>query len=99
MYGHYLATSFKLSRPWWKKYITQLQIIQFLLILLHFAQLIWVEDCGFPRWPAAFLIPQNVFMLVLFCDFYYKTYIKKKDKKINDQNGFKNESLDNNKQS
>ena len=92
MYSHYLATSLKISRQWWKKYITQLQMIQFLMILLHFAQLIWVEDCGFPRWPAAIFIPQNLFMIVLFGDFYYKAYINKTTKKVIDQNGIKKES-------
>ena len=77
MYTHYLLTSMKLGRPWWKKYITQLQLVQFILILYHFAQLIWIEDCGFPIWPAMIFIPQNLFMIVLFADFYYKTYLKK----------------------
>ncbi|XP_015116883.1 elongation of very long chain fatty acids protein 7 [Diachasma alloeum] len=77
MYSHYLATSLKLGKPWWKKYITQMQLVQFFLILLHFSQLIWADDCGFPLWPAAIFIPQNLFMIVLFGDFYYKTYIKK----------------------
>lgn len=81
MYSHYLATSFKISRPWWKKYITQLQLVQFFLILVHFSQLIWRKDCGYPLWPAAIFIPQNLFMIVLFGDFYYKTYIKKSKKK------------------
>ncbi|XP_015607946.1 elongation of very long chain fatty acids protein AAEL008004 [Cephus cinctus] len=82
MYTHYLATSLKIGKPWWKKYITQLQLTQFFLILIHFSQLIWIEDCGFPRWPAAIFIPQNLFMIVLFGDFYYKTYVKKPVKKV-----------------
>ncbi|CAG5102348.1 Similar to ELOVL: Elongation of very long chain fatty acids protein (Drosophila melanogaster) [Cotesia congregata] len=86
MYSHYLATSLKISKPWWKKYITQLQLTQFFLLLIHFSQLIWTKDCGFPLWPAAIFIPQNLFMMVLFGDFYYKAYIKKPTPKIN-QNG------------
>lgn len=87
MYSHYLATSLKLGKPWWKKYITQLQLVQFFLILFHFAQLVWVKNCAFPRWPAAVMIPQNLFMIVLFGDFYYKTYIKKRPAKNIEQNG------------
>lgn len=73
--------SFKIANPWWKKYITQMQLVQFVLILFHFSQLLWTEDCGFPKWPAAIFIPQNLFMIVLFSEFYYKTYVKKPTKK------------------
>ncbi|KAG6796217.1 elongation of very long chain fatty acids protein [Apis mellifera caucasica] len=77
MYTYYLITSLQLSKPWWKKYVTQLQLTQFCIILVHFISLAWVEDCGFPKWVAAIMIPQNLFMIVLFGDFYYKAYVKK----------------------
>lgn len=64
-----------------------MQLLQFVLILYHFCQLLWTEYCGFPVWPAAIWIPQNTFMIVLFGDFYYKSYIKKADKKNLDTNG------------
>ncbi|XP_031826919.1 very long chain fatty acid elongase 7 [Nomia melanderi] len=91
MYSHYLATSLRIGRTWWKKYITQLQMIQFAMLLIHYVVLVFVEDCGFPKWTAAVLIPQNVFMMVLFGDFYYKTYIKKKTPKVS-QNGVGSEA-------
>ncbi|XP_012524534.1 elongation of very long chain fatty acids protein [Monomorium pharaonis] len=78
MYTHYLLASMKIKTNAWKKYITQLQLVQFFLITLHYLQLTWVEDCGFPLWPAYLMVPQNLFMMILFGDFYYKTYIKKK---------------------
>ncbi|CAB0035567.1 unnamed protein product [Trichogramma brassicae] len=87
MYTHYLIMSLKIAKPWWKKYITQLQLFQFILLLIHFSQLLWTKDCGFPRWPAAVFIPQNLFMIVLFGDFYYQTYVKKKPKKSANENG------------
>ncbi|KAJ8668549.1 hypothetical protein QAD02_010212 [Eretmocerus hayati] len=90
MYTHYLVMSLKISKPWWKKYITQLQLLQFFLILVHFSQILF-RDCGYPRWPAYLFIPQNLFMIVLFGDFYYHAYIKKKkprtEKSTVDQNG------------
>ncbi|XP_057332477.1 elongation of very long chain fatty acids protein AAEL008004-like [Microplitis mediator] len=98
MYGHYLATSLKISKPWWKKYITQLQLTQFFLLLIHFSQLIWTRDCGFPLWPAAIFIPQNLFMMVLFGDFYYKTYVKKPQSK-SDQNGITQKTVNGNTKS
>lgn len=67
----------KIDTSSWKKYITQLQLVQFFLIILHYGQLAWVKDCGFPLWPAYIMIPQNFFMIILFGDFYYKMYIKK----------------------
>ncbi|EFN73415.1 Elongation of very long chain fatty acids protein 4 [Camponotus floridanus] len=78
MYTHYLLSTMNINTNSWKKYITQLQMIQFFLIILHYAQLAWVEDCGFPLWTAYVMIPQNLFMITLFGDFYYKTYIKKR---------------------
>lgn len=78
MYIHYLLSSMKIDTSSWKKYITQLQLVQFFLIALHYGQLAWVEDCGFPIWTAYLMIPQNVFMIILFGDFYYKMYIKKR---------------------
>jgi len=79
MYTHYLMTSMKIDTNSWKKYITQLQIVQFFIILLHYMQLFW-EDCGYPKWPAYVMVPQYLFMMILFGDFYYKTYVKKQQK-------------------
>jgi len=72
----------KINTSAWKKYITQLQLIQFFLLTLHYLQLVWMKDCDFPVWPAYLMVPQNLFMIILFGDFYYKTYIKKKVKPI-----------------
>ncbi|XP_045502341.1 elongation of very long chain fatty acids protein AAEL008004-like [Colias croceus] len=79
MYLYYLLTtcneSYKKS-VWWKKHVTQLQIVQFTILLIHFIVLAVAPDCPFPRPPAYILIPQNLFMVILFSDFYYRTYIK-----------------------
>lgn len=86
MYSYYLATSFRMDGPWWKKYITQLQLVQFCLLLLHDLILAFHQDCGFPKWTVVVLIPQNLFMMMMFGDFYYKCYIKKPQRKSS-QNG------------
>ncbi|XP_022128975.2 elongation of very long chain fatty acids protein-like isoform X2 [Pieris rapae] len=79
MYSYYLLTvavpSLKGSL-WWKKYITQLQILQFLIMVLHMGCIVFIPDCAYPRWISAVFLPQNFFMLILFVDFYIKTYIK-----------------------
>ncbi|XP_014487719.1 PREDICTED: elongation of very long chain fatty acids protein AAEL008004-like, partial [Dinoponera quadriceps] len=73
IYTYYLLSSIKINMISWKKHITQLQMIQFFIVALHFTQLFWTH-CGYPKWTAIFIIPQDVFMLVLFGDFYYNTY-------------------------
>lgn len=105
MYIHYLLSSMKVNTSKWKKHITQLQLVQFFLIMLHYTQLAWVEDCGFPVWTAAVMVPQNFFMIVLFGEFYYDTYIKKKstDKEAlarkTDANGVPAQEIPNGKRS
>ncbi|XP_053687549.1 elongation of very long chain fatty acids protein 4-like [Sabethes cyaneus] len=81
MYYYYFLTSVSpkyKGNVWWKKHITQLQIIQFGLIFLQWFALIFQPNCEFPKWPLFVLLPQNLFMFALFLDFYYQAYIKKK---------------------
>ncbi|XP_058816151.1 elongation of very long chain fatty acids protein AAEL008004-like [Topomyia yanbarensis] len=58
---------------WWKKYITDLQMIQFGMAFMHSAQLLWT-DCGYPRWSVCFTLPNAIFFYMLFNDFYKNTY-------------------------
>jgi hypothetical protein len=48
--------------------------IQFGMMALHFLTLLVMPDCGYPKWLAFFMLPQNFFIFVLFYDFYRKTY-------------------------
>lgn len=80
MYFYYFLTSVSdkyKGNVWWKKHITQLQIIQFGLIFLQWFVLVFQPNCAFPKWPLFVLLPQNLFMFMLFLDFYYHAYIKK----------------------
>ncbi|CAG9785323.1 unnamed protein product [Diatraea saccharalis] len=54
--------------------------LQFFLCVVHMGCIVFIPDCAFPRWTAALFLPQDLFMLMLFIDFYVKTYIKKKPK-------------------
>ncbi|CAH2107727.1 unnamed protein product [Euphydryas editha] len=80
MYSYYLLTvaapSMKNSVTL-KKFVTQIQILQFLLLVLHVGSIVFIPDCAYPRWVTAIFLPQNLFMLILFVDFYIKNYIKK----------------------
>ncbi|XP_023951052.1 elongation of very long chain fatty acids protein [Bicyclus anynana] len=82
MYAYYLVA---IVRPqwvklWWKKYITQIQIVQFLLLILHFGHILFEPSCGYPKWVAFMFLPHNIFILFLFTDFYIKQYILNKKK-------------------
>ncbi|KAJ8732478.1 hypothetical protein PYW07_015077 [Mythimna separata] len=88
MYSYYLLSvavpSFK-NAIWIKKHVTQLQILQFFWCVVHMAIIVFKPDCEFPRWTSAVFLPQNLFMLLLFIDFYIKTYIKKPQEKLKEQ--------------
>lgn len=56
------------------------------MITTHWAVLIF-NNCGYPKWPIAIMIPQNFFMLALFGDFYRKAYLTKKPIKPDTTNG------------
>lgn len=90
MYTHYLLTTLNMGKPWWKKYITQIQLGQFYLISTHSVLGLITKDCGFPKWAIAIFLPQNLFMMLLFTDFYYTTYMKKKPSKVVNTNGVSN---------
>ncbi|CAH0554789.1 unnamed protein product [Brassicogethes aeneus] len=61
---------------WWKKHITLIQMIQFLMIFVHSSQLVW-SDCGYPRGYAIIALPNAVLFYNMFSNFYKKTYIPK----------------------
>ncbi|XP_047527338.1 elongation of very long chain fatty acids protein 1-like [Vanessa atalanta] len=80
MYSYYLIS---VAMPktkellWIKKHVTQIQILQFFLCVVHMGSIAFMPNCEYPRWTAAVFLPQNLFILILFMDFYIKTYIKK----------------------
>ncbi|XP_030034984.1 elongation of very long chain fatty acids protein AAEL008004 [Manduca sexta] len=84
MYSYYLISIVRPQwvRQWWKKYITQLQILQFLLLILHFGHVLFEPSCEYPKWVSFVFLPHNIFILFLFSDFYIKEYILKKNKRI-----------------
>ncbi|XP_069705053.1 very long chain fatty acid elongase 7-like isoform X2 [Periplaneta americana] len=61
---------------WWKKYMTWIQLVQFVTVFLYTSTLLLLK-CPEPAITSTvFLIFSLIFML-LFANFYYKTYIKK----------------------
>nr|CAH7714487.1 unnamed protein product [Callosobruchus chinensis] len=80
MYMYYLLAGMGIRNLWWKKYITVMQLGQFLLFFIHFAQL-WFIECDYPKWTAFLITPQALFFFYLFYDFYLKAYMRKENKK------------------
>ena len=72
MYIHYLYTSLGYNNPF-KKYITRTQLLQFAICLLHSLVVICAEDVV-PRRYALIELVYQTSMLVLFSNFYIKSY-------------------------
>ncbi|KAH9383678.1 hypothetical protein HPB48_025444 [Haemaphysalis longicornis] len=58
---------------WWKRYLTELQIAQFVGLMMHMAITLFY-DCGYPRYLTLIALPQGCLGLGLFINFYIKSY-------------------------
>ncbi|KAM7348128.1 very long chain fatty acid elongase AAEL008004 [Cochliomyia hominivorax] len=85
MYSYYFVTSLRPIKEtlWWKRHITQLQLLQFGYLAVHFLMVIFRNTCGHPNAVALVGFMQNIFMFALFFEFYYKTYLKNSKKTVN----------------
>uniref|UniRef100_A0A1I8P879 Elongation of very long chain fatty acids protein n=1 Tax=Stomoxys calcitrans TaxID=35570 RepID=A0A1I8P879_STOCA len=85
MYTYYfvacLKLNFDLSK--WKKRVTQMQLIQFGILGIHFSlPIVLGNPCNLDvpwTWVA---FSNNICMIVLFSNFYYHAYIRKAKKKL-----------------
>ena len=60
--------------------MTNLQMVQFVAIMVHGFQLVFYDDCDFP-WQFAYYIGAHaVLFFGLFSEFYIRTYFKKAPK-------------------
>ncbi|KAF4529114.1 hypothetical protein B566_EDAN015384 [Ephemera danica] len=64
---------------WWKKYLTSLQMVQFIAIMVHAFQLL-VTDCNYPRAFVWWIGMHAVLFFYLFSDFYNNTYKTNKER-------------------
>ncbi|EEB15718.1 elongation of very long chain fatty acids protein, putative [Pediculus humanus corporis] len=81
MYFYYFLSNYSSkykNNVWWKKHITQLQIAQFVILIIQATRGLLASNCGYPYFPLFLIYPQLILILKLFGDFYYKTYINPK---------------------
>ncbi|XP_031638604.1 elongation of very long chain fatty acids protein 7-like [Contarinia nasturtii] len=82
MYTYYLLTIWKpeiKSSKTTKKNITRMQMIQFTILVVHFGHSFVIpgDDCDYPKFLSFMGVTQNIFMIILFSDFYWRAYGKK----------------------
>lgn len=58
---------------WWKKYLTQLQLIQFLVVSGHIVVGVY-HNCDPPAWLTMWTLSYMCTMVALFLNFYFKAY-------------------------
>ncbi|XP_020499396.1 elongation of very long chain fatty acids protein 1a [Labrus bergylta] len=83
---------------WWKKYMTAIQLTQFVLVSVHISQYYFMEKCDYqvPLW-IHLIWMYGVFFFLLFSNFWIQSYIKGKRLPVNldkpKQAGLTNEPL------
>ncbi|KRT79806.1 hypothetical protein AMK59_8248 [Oryctes borbonicus] len=76
MYTYYMLSAFgpEMQRYlWWKKYLTTLQMAQFVGIMVHAFQLLFI-DCNYPRAFVWWIGMHAVMFFFLFKEFYTQAY-------------------------
>ncbi|XP_041658524.1 elongation of very long chain fatty acids protein 1a [Cheilinus undulatus] len=64
---------------WWKKYMTAIQLTQFVLVSIHISQYYFMEKCDYqvPLW-IHLIWMYGVFFFLLFSNFWIQAYVKGK---------------------
>ncbi|XP_058463970.1 elongation of very long chain fatty acids protein AAEL008004 [Malaya genurostris] len=78
MYFYYLLSSMGPQYQkylWWKKYMTEIQIAQFIICIVH-AILALLTDCIYPKFITLLLLCNALIFFVLFMNFYLDSYKK-----------------------
>ncbi|XP_014260806.1 elongation of very long chain fatty acids protein AAEL008004-like isoform X1 [Cimex lectularius] len=79
MYAYYLLSALgpKIQKYlWWKRYITRLQIVQFLIIISYLVS-VMIAPCQVPSAFITFAVGNTASFLLLFYNFYIRAYPKK----------------------
>ncbi|KAL1465454.1 hypothetical protein WDU94_005027 [Cyamophila willieti] len=82
MYSYYMMAAFGPHMQkylWWKRYLTSLQMVQFVCVMIHAFQLFFIE-CDYPKAFAWWIGGHAVMFYFLFSNFYKQTYVQKPKK-------------------
>ncbi|XP_058806697.1 elongation of very long chain fatty acids protein AAEL008004-like isoform X2 [Phymastichus coffea] len=82
MYSYYLLAALGPKvQPylWWKKYLTAFQMLQFVAIMVHAFQLLFI-DCNYPKAFVWWIGMHAVMFFFLFNEFYQQSYAQKSRK-------------------
>lgn len=75
---------------WWKKHLTTMQMVQFVMVFVHSGQ-VFFNGCNFPKTIVALQCFSAFLFLCLFSNFYIQAYIKRRrlppGKKPDEANG------------
>ncbi|XP_071750871.1 elongation of very long chain fatty acids protein 7a isoform X2 [Centroberyx gerrardi] len=64
---------------WWKKYLTTIQLIQFVMVTSHISQYFFIKDCAYQFPIFVYIIGlYGLIFLFLFLNFWYHAYTKGK---------------------
>lgn len=76
MYVYYILSTFESMKRylWWKKYVTRMQLFQFVFLSFHFALAALTPNCGYPRVLALSGFAIACMFFTLFAAFYRETY-------------------------
>lgn len=79
MYFYYFLAALGVRKEmlWWKKYLTTMQMIQFVLITVHALIPLTLVKCDYPKGLSYIIIFNGVLYLCLFWNFYQSAYRKK----------------------
>lgn len=82
MYTYYMLAAFGPHMQkylWWKRYLTTMQIVQFIIIFFHNFQMLFTS-CNFPKPLSILLVLNSGLFIYMFGSFYINNYVKSKDK-------------------
>lgn len=80
MYSYYTLSIFPSLKPhlWWKKYITQMQMIQFIAVIVHSVYSMFSPGCNWPKIFIYLSISNAVIFLFMFYSFFNHNYNSRK---------------------
>lgn len=96
MYSYYLLSALGPHMDkylWWKRYLTRMQLVQFVLVFLHNLQMFF-NGCNYPRLIVVLLTLNSLIFMWMFGMFYYESYVKDQRTRLEESNKTSSEASD-----